>query len=262
MSDNPTEPDSPSANARQRHYVRRRGRMTQGQARALDECGHRALLLGEVAPEVVLATPPQWPEVFAGHLASKGASESTNEAARKALRIGVEIGFGMGQALIQWGQQEPDVALVGIEVYQPGIGSVLLQAQQESLLDRLFVLEGDARTTLDLAFAPGSLGEVRIFFPDPWHKARHNKRRLVQREFLELVVTRLAPGGVLRMATDWEDYANWMLAEAEATPGLHNVAGPGEFAPRFAQRDVTRFEARGHRLGHGVWDLHYTTTTR
>lgn len=262
MSDKPIEPESSAANTRQRHYVRRRGRTTQGQARALEECAHRALLLGEAAPEAVFAQPPRWPEVFAAHILHKtqNNSESKVTAQPDALRIGVEIGFGMGQALIQWGQQEPDVALVGIEVYQPGIGSLLLQAQQENLLDRLFVLEGDARTTLDLAFAPASLGEVRIFFPDPWHKARHNKRRLVQREFLELVVTRLAPGGVLRMATDWEDYANWMLAEAEATPGLHNVAGPGEFAPRFAQRDVTRFEARGHRLGHGVWDLHYTAT--
>ncbi len=256
MSDKPTESDPSQANARQRHYVRRRGRMTQGQARALEECKHRALLLGEAAPEVVLAQPPHWSEVFATHLANNPAPT----AGAQHLRIGVEIGFGMGQALIQWGQQQADMALVGIEVYQPGIGSLLLQAQQEDLLDRLFVLEGDARTTLDLAFAPGSLSEVRIFFPDPWHKARHNKRRLVQREFLELVVNRLAPGGVLRMATDWEDYASWMLAQAEATPGLHNVAGPGEFAPRFAERNVTRFEARGHRLGHGVWDLHYTTS--
>lgn len=256
MSDKPTESESSSASSRQRHYVRRRGRMTQGQARALEECAHRALLLGEAEPQEVFAQPPQWSDVFAEH-----RTRSAPTTGQQAPSMGVEIGFGMGQALIQWGQQEPDLALVGIEVYQPGIGSVLLQAQQERLLDRLFVLEGDARTTLDLAFAPGSLREVRIFFPDPWHKARHNKRRLVQREFLELVVTRLAPGGALRMATDWEDYANWMLAEAEATPGLHNVAGPGEFAPRFAQRDVTRFEARGHRLGHGVWDLHYTTAT-
>lgn len=224
--------------------------MTQGQARALQECADRVLLLGESSPEEMLATPPNWSQVFASLISDTTPNPN--------LKLGVEIGFGMGQAMIQWGQQVPDIALVGIEVYQPGIGSALLQAQQESLLERLFVLEGDARTTLDLAFAPGSLSEVRIFFPDPWHKARHNKRRLVQREFLELVASRLATGGVLRMATDWEDYANWMLAEAEATPGLQNVAGPGEFAPRFAQRNVTRFEARGHRLGHGVWDLHYT----
>ena len=251
MTDLPKEPEQQSsASARQRHYVRRRGRMTQGQARALQECAHRALLLGDAAPESILVQPPNWPEVFAAHAAATGSEP----------RIGVEIGFGMGQALIQWGQQDPKLALVGIEVYQPGIGSALLQAQQEDMLERLYVLEGDARTTLDLAFAPGSLDEVRIFFPDPWHKARHNKRRLVQREFLALVVTRLVPGGVLRMATDWEDYANWMLAEAEATQGLRNAAGPGEFATRFAQRNVTRFEARGQRLGHGVWDLHYTRT--
>lgn len=243
-----TDDQQHSSSARHRHYVRRRGRMTQGQARALEECSHRALLLGEKAPETVLASPPDWKATFANHLA-----RDTD----KPLRLGVEIGFGMGQALVQWGQQAPDLALVGIEVYQPGIGSVLLQAQQEAMLEQLFVLEGDARTTLDLAFAPSSLDEVRIFFPDPWHKARHNKRRLVQREFLALVVTRLAPGGVLRMATDWEDYAHWMLEEAEATPGLHNVAGVGAFAPRFAERNVTRFEARGQRLGHGVWDLHY-----
>lgn len=249
--DRPSEPDNP----RQRHYVRRRGRMTQGQARALQECAHRALLLGEATPEAVLAQPPDWSELFAAHLASL---TSAAVGSVPTLRLGVEIGFGMGQALIQWGQQEPGLALVGIEVYQPGIGSALLQAQQEDLLERFYVLEGDARTTLDLAFAPGMLDEVRIFFPDPWHKARHNKRRLVQREFLELVVARLAPGGVLRMATDWEEYAHWMLAEAEATPGLSSVVGPGEFAPHFAQRNVTRFEARGHRLGHGVWDLHYT----
>ncbi len=234
-----------------RHYIRRRGRMTQGQSRALQDCAHRARLLEDRAAEIALQSPPVWQDVFRAH----AEQHSWDQTPSKPPGMGVEIGFGMGQALVQWAQQEPSLPLVGIEVYQPGIGSLLLQAQEQDKLDQLYVIEADARVALELAFVSNSLREVRIFFPDPWHKARHNKRRLVQRDFLAVVADRLQPGGLLRLATDWEDYAYWMLEEAEATPGLVNGAAQGRFASRFAQRNVTRFEARGQRLGHDVWDL-------
>ncbi|HEY5646033.1 MAG TPA: tRNA (guanosine(46)-N7)-methyltransferase TrmB, partial [Pseudomonadales bacterium] len=141
------------------------------------------------------------------------------------------------------------------DVYRPGIGS-LLAARAEQGIEHLLVVEGDARVVVERLFGPGSVGEVRIFFPDPWPKKRHHKRRLVSAPFVSLLASRLVPGGRLRLATDWEDYANWMLEVLAAEDALVNEAGAG-FAERFAARNVTRFEARGHRLGHQVWDLSY-----
>jgi tRNA (guanine-N7-)-methyltransferase len=170
--------------------------------------------------------------------------------------LGVEIGFGMGHALLDWAERHPDWNLVGIEVYQPGIGALLLGLEQREV-DNVRVLEGDAAALLVEAFAPGSLQAARIFFPDPWPKKRHHKRRLVQPEFVSLLADRLAPGGLLLLATDWAAYAEWMLEVLDAEPALENLAGTGCYAARSPERPVTRFEARGERLGHPVWDLAY-----
>jgi tRNA (guanine-N7-)-methyltransferase len=169
----------------------------------------------------------------------------------------------MGQALLHWAQASPEWRLYGVEVYQPGIGSLMLGLEREGL-DNVRIFDAPAEDVLERAFASASLDEVRIFFPDPWPKKRHHKRRLVQPEFVRLVADRLRPGARLWLATDWEAYAHWMLDVLEAEPLLENQAGPAAFAgpaagpgPAGAKRVETRFEARGKRLGHRVWDLLY-----
>lgn len=214
----------------ERTYLRRRGRMTRGQARALDRVGARL---------VVDPATRDWPSVFG----------------RKA-PLGVEIGFGMGHALLDWADCRPDWNLVGIEVYQPGIGALLLGLDSQELTN-VRVLECDARHALSACFEPASIDEVRIFFPDPWPKKRHHKRRLVQPDFVRLVASRLRPGARLSLATDWQDYAESMLTVLDEEPRLLNAAGSGSFADRPSARPLTRFEQRGRRLGHQVWDLVY-----
>jgi tRNA (guanine-N7-)-methyltransferase len=166
--------------------------------------------------------------------------------------LGLEIGFGSGQALLDWGETAPEFNLIGVEVYQPGIGS-LLQGRAERGLEHIQVVEGDVTTVLTELFPLEGLAEVRIFFPDPWPKRRHLKRRLIQPSFISELAIRLVPGGRLRLATDWQPYASWMLRVLDAEKGLKNEAEG--FAERFEGRPVTRFEARGQRLGHEVWDL-------
>lgn len=213
-------------------YLRRRGRLTRGQQRALEDYG----------PERIVAA------------GSRGPIDWASRFSRTA-PLGVEIGFGMGHALLDWGSGAPDWNLVGLEVYQPGIGALLMGSQERELTN-LLVVEDDANETLQELFEPESIQEIRIFFPDPWPKRRHHERRLIQPAFADLLGSRLARGGRLRLATDWEDYAAWMLKVLEAEPRLQNEAGSG-FAARPDSRPVTRFEARGQRLGHGVWDLAY-----
>lgn len=214
----------------QRTYLRRRGRMTRAQQRALQT----------LASEQVLVV-----------------AESTTSASvlfDRDAPVGVEIGFGMGQALLAWAADQPDWNLLGIEVYQPGIGSLLLGAERDGL-SNLRVLEGDAERALEIHLAPDSVSEFRIFFPDPWPKKRHHKRRLVQPDFIRLLASRLIPGGRLLLATDWGPYAEWMLEVLSSELALRNLAASGRFADRAGERVITRFEARGARLGHEVWDL-------
>lgn len=212
-------------------HIQRRGRMTKGQRRAFDNAG------------------PQW-LVHEGSGGVDWPAEFTRDAP-----LGVEIGFGMGHALLAWAQQAPAWNLLGIEIYRPGIGALLLNAKR-SELGNLRVLEDDASHALQTTFSPGSLQEVRIFFPDPWPKNRHHKRRLIQPGFVELLASRLAPAGTLLLATDWQPYGRWMLQCLEAEPSLASLSA-GDFAAQRAARPVTRFEARGQRLGHEVWDLAY-----
>jgi len=223
VTDTPSPPE--------RTYLRRRGRMTRGQHRALAE--HEQWILS--LPD----SPPDWSEIFG-----------------RDAPLGIEIGFGMGHALLEWARKQPDWNLLGIEVYQPGIGALLLGAQRDSC-SGLRVVEAEAAAVFEQALAAASVDEVRIFFPDPWPKKRHHKRRLIQPEFAGLLASRLKPGGRLLLATDWQPYAQWMLEVLSAEPGLANLA-PEDYAPRAQERIVTRFEARGARLGHEVWDLAFT----
>lgn len=174
---------------------------------------------------------------------------------RPAPRV-LEIGFGNGEALAYAAQHEPQHDLIGIEVHRPGVGRALnALAAQGSTNAR--VMCHDAVEVLENEIPPGALAQIRIYFPDPWHKKRHNKRRLVSPAFAALLVRALAPDGLLHLATDWQDYAEQMWDVLDATPGLRNRAGPRGSLPRPDWRPQTHFEARGLRLGHGVWDLLY-----
>ena len=164
----------------------------------------------------------------------------------------VEIGFGMGAATAEIALTRPDEDFIGIEVHAPGVGN-LCKLIDEQRIDNLRIVQHDAVEVLRDMIAPASLAGVHIYFPDPWPKKRHHKRRLVQASLVRLVAERLAPGGYLHCATDWQDYAEQMLLVLAAEPLLENTADG--FAPRPEFRPLTKFEARGLRLGHGVWDL-------
>jgi tRNA (guanine-N7-)-methyltransferase len=170
--------------------------------------------------------------------------------------VALEIGFGNGEQLAWGAQQEPQRNFIGIEVHRPGVGRVL-NSLAAAAADNVRVYHHDAVEVLLHEIAPQSLDQVRIYFPDPWHKKKHNKRRLVQSELLQLLASRVRTDGLLHMATDWADYAEQMLAVADADASWRNSAGAGNYSERPAWRTNTHFEQRGLRLGHGVWDLLY-----
>jgi tRNA (guanine-N7-)-methyltransferase len=216
-----------------RSYVLRGGRIGSGQQRALAELAPRFVLPFADAP------------LDAAALFGRSAP------------LVVEIGFGMGQATAAIAAAQPERDFIGIEVHEPGVGA-LLQRIEERSLNNLRIVRHDAVEVLRSMIAPGSLAALHLFFPDPWPKKRHWKRRLVQPAFVALAASRLAPGGVLHCATDWQPYALQMLAVLSAEPLLANsVHG---FAPRPAHRPQTKFERRGLALGHGVWDLLFVRT--
>ncbi len=170
---------------------------------------------------------------------------------REAPRI-VEIGCGMGETTVAIAAAHPEIDYLGIEVHTPGVGSLLKQIDAAGL-SNLRVIQHDAVAVLERMIAPDGLDGIHIFFPDPWPKKRHHKRRLIQPPFVMLAATRLRPGGYLHAATDWHEYAEQMLAVLGAEPLLENTAAA--YAPRPAYRPQTKFETRGLKLGHGVWDL-------
>lgn len=213
-----------------RSYVVRAGRMTEGQRRAFDD---------------------HWPQY--GLSLFDGAADWQQIFGRKAPVV-LEIGFGMGDSLVEMVGAEPDKDFVGIEVHPPGVGR-LINTAGELGLDNLRVYLADAVDVLDDCIPDGSLARVQIYFPDPWHKKKHNKRRIIQPAFVEKLRTKLEIGGLLHLATDWQDYAEAMLEVMSAAPGFENVDPEGGYVPRPAFRPVTKFEKRGERLGHGVWDL-------
>ena len=164
----------------------------------------------------------------------------------------VEIGFGMGGSLLEMVETQPDTDFIGIEVHPPGVGS-LINAAQEKNISNLKVYLADATDVLNECFADGSLDRVQIYFPDPWHKKKHNKRRIIQPKFLQLIRKKLRIGGIVHMATDWQPYAEQMLELIVEADGFKNMAE--DYVPRPDFRPLTKFERRGERLGHGVWDL-------
>ena len=166
----------------------------------------------------------------------------------------LEIGFGNGESLVALAAAHPDRDFLGIEVHRPGVGHLLLRCEAERLANVRAVCR-DAVEVLERRIADRSLAEVLLYFPDPWHKKRHHKRRIVQPPFVDLVARKLEHGGVLRMATDWQEYAEHMLATARACAALHNESATGDYVARPDSRPLTRFERRGQRLGHGNWDL-------
>ena len=170
---------------------------------------------------------------------------------RSAPKI-LEIGFGMGEATAHIAAQHPQNDYLCVEVHTPGVGSLLKQVEELGLTN-IRIVQHDAVEVLRHMLAPASLDGVHIFFPDPWHKKRHNKRRLIQPELVALLCERLKPGGYVHMATDWQDYAEQVLAVFSAEPRLVNTAE--NYAPRPEYRPATKFEQRGLRLGHGVWDI-------
>lgn len=215
-----------------RSFVKREGRLTNAQGRALEE--------------------------FWGVM---GLSHENNILDLAALfgnnnPVVLEIGFGMGKSLVEMAQNAPDLNFIGIEVHRPGVGACIALAQEQGIKN-LKVYEHDAIEILADCIPDESLTTVQLFFPDPWHKKKHHKRRIVQADFVESIRQKLKLGGVFHMATDWENYAECMLADMSSAPGYKNLSDNKDYVPRPDSRPLTKFENRGQKLGHGVWDLQF-----
>lgn len=224
-------PDAPAPSrppTRIKSFVLRGGRMGTGQQRALAELGPRYVLPFQAAPLDAAAV-----------------------YGRRAPLV-LEIGFGMGDATAAVAAAAPEQDFLGVEVHEAGVGALLKHIGERGL-HNLRIVRHDAVEVLEQMIAPASLAGVHLWFPDPWHKKRHHKRRLVQPPFVELVASRLAPGGYLHCATDWQPYAEQMLEVLSSCPALANTAAG--YCARPAWRPQTKFETRGLKLGHGVWDL-------
>jgi tRNA (guanine-N7-)-methyltransferase len=179
---------------------------------------------------------------------------------RRAPRC-LEIGFGAGEVIGSLAEANPDIDYLGIEVHRSGVGRLLLRAEQAKLAN-LRIICHDAVEVLARAIPDRSFDSILIFFPDPWHKKRHHKRRLIDAPFVAMLADKLRPAGVLRLAKDWAEYASQMLEVCNACPRLATQSADGTYVPRPEFRPPTRFERRGSRLGHGVWDLAYTKLER
>ena len=211
-------------------FVKREGRLTAGQQRALD----------------VL-----WPEF--------GIDYSTDlldidHLFTQTAPLVLEIGFGNGDSLFQMAQNNPDKNYIGIEVHRPGVGH-LLQLIETHNVNNLKVICHDAVDVIENQIPDNSLDRVQLFFPDPWHKKKHNKRRIVQQPFVDLLAQKLKPGGIFHLATDWQNYAEHMLDILSNNSNFKNLSRENDFVARPDDRPITKFEKRGHKLGHGVWDL-------
>ena len=214
-----------------RSFVTRAGRITEAQQRALEE---------------------SWPR-YGVEFDGTHTLDLDALFGRQAPRV-VEIGFGNGENLAALATAHPERDYLGIEVHRAGVGRLMLAAQSGQLTNVRIACH-DAVEVLEHQLPRESLDEILILFPDPWHKKRHHKRRLIQPPFVELVVSRLKSGGVLRLATDWEPYAIQMLEVLSANPAIENLSPERGYIEKPTERITTRFEKRGQRLGHGVWDL-------
>ena len=212
-----------------RSFVLRAGRTTAGQQRALDELG------------------PQFLIPFQDHELNLSAAFGGSSHPKI-----LEIGFGMGETTATIAEGMPERDFLGVEVHTPGVGG-LLKLIGEKSLSNVRIIQHDVVDVLNHMIADASLDGVHIFFPDPWHKKRHHKRRLIQAEFVQLLCTKLKSGAYLHLATDWQEYAEWVLDILKVEPLLKNSAV--DYAPKPAYRPLTKFENRGIKLGHGVWDL-------
>jgi tRNA (guanine-N7-)-methyltransferase len=227
-----TEPPQSGYARTVRSFVTRAGRLTVAQERALLELWPKFGVAFE-------AQPLDLDALFG----------------RRATRV-MEIGFGNGDHLAALAKAHPEFDYLGVEVHRPGVGRLLLAIEAQELTNVRIACH-DAVEVLDAQIRPRSIDEVIILFPDPWPKKRHHKRRLIQAPFVALLTERLKPGGVLRLATDWQAYAEQMLEVLDAAPELANLAAPERFMARAQERARTRFELRGERLGHAVWNLAY-----
>ncbi len=192
-----------------------------------------------------------WPQF--GLSVSEGRQDLSAVFGRHAPCV-CEIGFGMGQSLLEIAEQQPDLNYLGIEVHQPGVG-MLLKRMVDHQVSNIRLYQEDARQVLSDCIFDQALAGVQLFFPDPWPKKRHHKRRIVQPQFLDLIYRKLEPHGFFHLATDWQPYAEEMLEKLSLDQRFENRYGQGQFAPDRAGRPQTKFEQRGQRLGHGVWDL-------
>ncbi|WP_373019592.1 tRNA (guanosine(46)-N7)-methyltransferase TrmB [Thiomicrorhabdus sp.] len=233
MTDSTNDTQNQSTTPEQRRiksFVLRQGRMSQSQQRAMDN---------------------NWPKY--GLEVTDKLLDLSELFGREAPTI-VEIGFGMGKSLAEMAEANPQQNYIGIEVHRPGVGA-LLKLVEEKGLTNIRVFNHDAIEVLEKCIPKASLAAVYLFFPDPWHKKRHNKRRIIQPQFVKTIAGHLKPGGHFHMATDWEDYAEHMMEVMSAAEDFRNTQAEGEYTPRPDYRPLTKFEQRGHNLGHGVWDL-------
>lgn len=213
-------------------FVKREGRLTNAQARAIEV---------------------NWPSK--GLSIEQGMLNFDDVFGRTAPTV-LEIGFGMGKSLVEMAAAAPENNFIGIEVHRPGVGACLADAE-EANIENLRVFEHDAVEVLAHSIPNNSLHRLQLYFPDPWHKTRHHKRRIVQPDFVQNLRSKLAIGGTFHMATDWEHYAEYMMEVMTQAQGFQNTSkeGPAACVPRPDYRPITKFEVRGQKLGHGVWDL-------
>jgi tRNA (guanine-N7-)-methyltransferase len=219
-----------------RSFVRRDGRMTSAQKQALEQA---------------------WPHI--GLQLENGLIDFQDVFKREAPRV-LEIGFGSGQSLLAMAKAHEDQNFIGIETYQPGIGSLILGMELQEVKN-IRIYYADAVEVLEQCIPMQSLDVVQIFFPDPWPKRKHHKRRLIQTEFVNLVISKLKDGGTLHLATDWEHYGKEMMKVLSGISALKNIAGESQFSNRSSQRPIiTKFEQRGHKSGRQIWELQFSKT--
>ncbi len=255
MQDTPLLPPDVEHPRHIRSFVRRAGRLTVGQAKALDALGPQFLIpfsdrlldysaLVDLSVATDLIAP-----------SANLAMENPQNLPKKPTKTVFEIGFGMGEATAHIAKVLPDTLFLACEVHEPGVGALLKRIEEQSI-SNIRIISYDAVQVLDKMIPKASLDGIHIFFPDPWHKKRHNKRRLLQSPFVAKLVQHLKPGGYLHCATDWQPYAEQMLQVLAAESALKNstVAADG-YAEKPHYRPLTKFENRGIKLGHGVWDL-------
>lgn len=217
-----------------RSFALRTGRMTEGQRYTFDN---------------------SWPKY--GLTLEQGELDLENVFGRKA-EVVFEIGFGMGHSLADMAENEPDKDFIGVEVHTPGVAKLMMMCDERGLTN-VRIYRADAIDVLEQCMPKNAIARLQLFFPDPWHKTKHNKRRIVKPSFIELISPYLEAGGLIHFATDWEPYAKQMLAVLQEFPLLSNTSATGDYCERPSTRPMTKFERRGERLGHGVWDIMFTS---